>query len=92
MPSPCQLQHAVRQIEANRRPRIRLRGKEQIACPTSKIEDTVVRAHAGKADQPLLSVSVLAIRKKRCNEIVTVDDGGKQPPYVAAFTLRSGDC
>ncbi len=86
-----QLQHAVRQIEADRGPRIRSRGKEQIACPAREIEDTVVSRHGGKVDQPLFPASVLAIREKPGDEVVAVGNGRKQPPYVEAFTFRGGD-
>ena len=86
-----QLQHPVRQIEADRGPRIRSRGKEQIACPAREIENTVVRSHGGKADQALFPAAVLAIRKKPGDEVVAVGDGGKEPPHIEAFAFRGGE-
>ena len=70
------MQHALRQIEADAVPRAVGCGEEQIACPAGKIEDTVVPAHCGKADQPLLPAPVLTVREQPCDEVVAIGDGG----------------
>jgi hypothetical protein len=85
------LQHAVRDVEANRRTGAFAGRKEQISCATRDVEDAVRRTRRGQIDEALFPAPILAIREKSGDEVVAVGDGRKQPAHVPAFAFAGGD-
>jgi hypothetical protein len=81
----------MRHIETNRLRHLRSCREHDVAGSAREIEQAIGWLQARKSDQPLLPASILTVGKKSGDEVVAVGDGGKQPPDVSLFALRSRD-
>ena len=87
----CQLQHPMRDVEADGALHVRGDRRDDVARATGQLEHAIGRLEARELNQAPLPAPILSVGEKPCNEVVAVSDGGKQPPDVLLLTLRCGD-
>ena len=65
--------------------------KGDITRPARQVQRPVAGPRIGSGRETCLPVAVATTREQDGDEVVTIGDRGKEPPYVAALSLRRGE-
>ena len=66
-------------------------GQQQVHGATGEVENAIRWTGRSEIDQTAFPASILSVREKSGDEIVTVGDCGEKLPNVAALAFGCGD-